>query len=409
MATAYQRAEQPGSPRAPITPHAPVSMRPHTACSGSSRTYRAHAYRSAEPINSRPTSALTFQTNYMRDYRALSGRCEGTNAETGLEVSCPQSPATGRVGQDSVTPSTLRPVSRMESNYTRSYPPSTTTPDRRRMTTYHGVIDVTTNNETRRSAERVVNRFCDAVQTRKVDAVTKKLQAFWRGKKVRLDAQRRRDQKMAEQVKQENVFVKEMPDSVFTYVFRDGGLRITRDTEQRDRVADSPPIIAPSKRRGTAPAWGLRQESPALPPSRKLRQSKGAHDHICDYSLMKTKLPRPEHHLGRVMTFDEMERTLQTKCREKFKRTHDAFRWVDREKEGTISLVEMKVLLGNLLLPHKYGEALLKKLDADNSGVVNYRDFQRYFGPVIQQGYSVYIENKADHSSIFGRGLRKLA
>ena len=48
-----------------------------------------------------------------------------------------------------------------------------------------------------------------------------------------------------------------------------------------------------------------------------------------------------------------------------------------------VFVAELKALLANLHLPVSFGTYLMDKLDVDKNGVLNYRDFQEYFGASV--------------------------
>ena len=80
------------------------------------------------------------------------------------------------------------------------------------------------------------------------------------------------------------------------------------------------------------------------------------------------------------------------KMRTKFGTIRKAFRWMDEDSDHKISWEEIQRLLLNFNMNSEDEELhqLFRQADADNSGVVDYQEFQKYFGELIQpstQGY----------------------
>lgn len=211
-----------------------------------------------------------------------------------------------------------------------------------------------------------------------------KIQSVWRAKVAR----RRQMRSKEEEMKQFEAKIEaDRPEIAFKYDFHGGKMRILRNDQDLVDATEHPRVASSS----------------LLPIS-----DCGTQEIEVNHASMKPVFSE-ERHLGRAFTCQQTEEILKQKCFERFHRAGEAFRFADTAHTGKLTLAELKALLANLHLPVSFGTYLMDKLDVDKNGVLNYRDFQEYFGPLLQQGFECYIEKEYDHSSVFGRGLRKLA
>merc|ERR550534_2259196 len=126
-------------------------------------------------------------------------------------------------------------------------------------------------------------------------------------------------------------------------------------------------------------------------------------------------------HMGRDMTISEIEELMRQKSQYKFRKVRDAFRMVDVDKSGTVSLSEMRFFMHQFNLPSSAADFLYKKIDTNGDGQVDFVEFIRYFSPIIEGGQCTayplpmdrrrYADNDShnfDRHNAVGFNLRKL-
>merc|ERR1719337_776104 len=70
----------------------------------------------------------------------------------------------------------------------------------------------------------------------------------------------------------------------------------------------------------------------------------------------------------------------------KFRNVKDAFRTIDQDRSGSVEKQEMQAFFRQFSLPEETASLLFDYLDRDESGELDYVEFMRHFGPIIQPG-----------------------
>eukprot|EP00397_Hematodinium_sp_SG-2012_P009167 GEMP01009243.1.p1 GENE.GEMP01009243.1~~GEMP01009243.1.p1 ORF type:complete len:545 (+),score=80.84 GEMP01009243.1:39-1673(+) len=71
----------------------------------------------------------------------------------------------------------------------------------------------------------------------------------------------------------------------------------------------------------------------------------------------------------------------------KFRRVRDAFRFVDADKDGIISRTEIRHFFRTLNIDEARADRFFDSLDVNGSGEVDYLEFKKFFGAIIQPDY----------------------
>merc|ERR1719316_1075378 len=100
----------------------------------------------------------------------------------------------------------------------------------------------------------------------------------------------------------------------------------------------------------------------------------------------------------------------------KFRNVKDAFRTIDQDRSGSVDKQEMQAFFRQFSLPEETASLLFDYLDRDESGELDYVEFMRHFGPIIQPGVPPPItyrnplagDGASFGNNIAGINLRKL-
>lgn len=82
--------------------------------------------------------------------------------------------------------------------------------------------------------------------------------------------------------------------------------------------------------------------------------------------------------------FDEVLDVIGKKASFKFKTVHEAWRYVDNDKNGAVSRSEMRAFFRAFNLTKEAADKLFDRLDNDEHGGIPYEVFTKYFAPYIQ-------------------------
>jgi len=132
-----------------------------------------------------------------------------------------------------------------------------------------------------------------------------------------------------------------------------------------------------------------------------------------DYKAMASKTP------AKTLSAEEYTDILELvgmKAFFKFRNVKDAFRTIDQDRSGSVDKQEMQAFFRQFSLPEETASLLFDYLDRDESGELDYVEFMRHFGPIIQPGVPPPVtyrnplagDGGTGHSFVAGISLRKL-
>merc|ERR1712094_87727 len=81
----------------------------------------------------------------------------------------------------------------------------------------------------------------------------------------------------------------------------------------------------------------------------------------------------------------------------------DAFRTIDQDRSGSVDKQEMQAFFRQFSLPEETASLLFDYLDRDESGELDYVEFMRHFGPIIQPAGADRVGADLDEIRTSGR------
>merc|ERR1719188_1825075 len=89
-----------------------------------------------------------------------------------------------------------------------------------------------------------------------------------------------------------------------------------------------------------------------------------------------------------VKEFTEVLDMIGKKAAFKFKTLHEAWRYVDNNKNGAVCLGEMRAFFRAFNLSQESADAFFNRIEHDQHGEIPYAVFVKYFAPYVQPDFS---------------------